>query len=200
MRRLCVLRGKNFISVLSRGSMPSKDIPIKIIKREVPAELLNALFKNLHKQPIIIFRNKWMAALIMSIVLCNAANATVIGPGSAWSFCRKITLSAATPTANFQVKVSLITGQYSNMNVAGNDLRFYDINNNVCSYWIESWNNAATSVVWVNVVTLRLHLFICTTVTLLHLRQATEQPLLIFLMILPHHLALPGQPMPAVVR
>jgi len=133
--------------------MPSKDIPIKIIKREVPAELLNALFKNLHKQPIIIFRNKWMAALIMSIVLCNAANATVIGPGSAWPFCRKITLSAATPAANLQVKISLTVGQYGNINASGNDLRFYDVNNNVCNYWIETWNNAATSVVWVNIVT-----------------------------------------------
>ena len=39
------------------------------------------------------------------------------------------------------------------MNATGNDLRFYDINNNVCNYWIETWNNVGTSTIWVNVVT-----------------------------------------------
>ncbi|MEO8416710.1 MAG: DUF2341 domain-containing protein [Ginsengibacter sp.] len=79
--------------------------------------------------------------------------ATVTGPGAAWGFCRKITLSAATPLADFQVKVTLTTGQYTNMNATGNDLRFYDINNNVCNYWIETWNNAGTSTIWVKVFT-----------------------------------------------
>ncbi|MEO7046937.1 MAG: DUF2341 domain-containing protein, partial [Ferruginibacter sp.] len=153
LRRFCVLDGKNLIAVLSGGSVPSKNIPTKLIKVGSTAELLNALSKNLLKQPLTIFQNKWVSTFIMRMVSYNAANATVTGPGGAWSFCRKITLSAATPTSNFQVKVSLITGQYGNMNVAGNDLRFYDINNNICNYWIESWNNAATSVIWVNVVT-----------------------------------------------
>ena len=41
----------------------------------------------------------------------------------------------------------------ANMNTSGNDLRFYDINNNVCSYWIEIWNNTGTSTIWVKVAT-----------------------------------------------
>ncbi len=89
----------------------------------------------------------------MFLVVADNARASVTGPGPGWGFCRKITLSAATPAANFQVKVSLTAGQYVNMNANGNDLRFYDINNSVCDYWIESWNNAGTSTLWVNVVT-----------------------------------------------
>jgi hypothetical protein len=39
------------------------------------------------------------------------------------------------------------------MNANGNDLRFYDVNNNVCNYWIETWNTGGTSTLWVKVVT-----------------------------------------------
>ncbi|MFI5159266.1 MAG: DUF2341 domain-containing protein [Sphingobacteriales bacterium] len=90
--------------------------------------------------------------LFASILVTQNAHATVTGPGATWGFCRKITLTAATPAANFQVKVILTTGQYTNVNATGNDLRFYDINNNICNYWIETWNNAGTSTIWVNVV------------------------------------------------
>jgi hypothetical protein len=90
--------------------------------------------------------------LVINMTLFSPiANATVTGPGSAWGFYRKVNLSAATSVANFQVKVSLTTGQYANMSANGNDLRFYDINNNVCDYYIETWNNGGTSVIWVKV-------------------------------------------------
>ena len=85
--------------------------------------------------------------LFLAFVECTYA----IGPGPSWQFYRKITLSAATPLANFQVKVTLTTGQYTNMNTSGNDLRFYDANNNVCNYWIETFNTAGTSTIWVKV-------------------------------------------------
>src|SRR5262249_55251908 len=60
-------------------------------------------------------------------------------------------LSAATPLANFQVKLTLAAGQYTNMNATGSDLRFYDANNNVCTYWIEAFNTSGTSTIWVKV-------------------------------------------------
>jgi len=75
------------------------------------------------------------------------------GPGSGWGYYRPITLNPTTPNANYQVKVTLSAGQYSNMNSTGNDLRFYDDANNNCPYWIESWNTSGNSVIWVKVPT-----------------------------------------------
>jgi hypothetical protein len=89
-------------------------------------------------------------AILVNFVFVQFTSA-VTGPGTAWSFCRRITLSPGTPLADFQVKVTLAAGQYTGMNVTGNDLRFYDINNTSCNYWIESWNNTATSTIWVKV-------------------------------------------------
>ena len=81
--------------------------------------------------------------LFLAFVQCTYAT----GPGPAWQFYRKITLSAATPLANFQVKLTLTAGQYTNMKSDGSDLRFYDVNNNVCSYWIEGvFNTTGTSL------------------------------------------------------
>ena len=99
------------------------------------------------------------ALMLTAFLLCSRVTyATVTGPGAAWQFVRKITLSAVTPLANFQVKVSLTTAilgnPYSNIKSDGSDLRFYDINNNSCNYWIEgTFINNGTSTVWVNVPT-----------------------------------------------
>jgi len=94
--------------------------------------------------------------LVATFMSFTQTHAAVTGPGAAWGYCRKITLSAATPVANFQVKITLTTATlgnpYSNINSAGNDLRFYDVNNNLCNYWIESFANNGTSTIWVNVV------------------------------------------------
>ena len=46
------------------------------------------------------------------------------GPGAAWTFYRPITLNPATPSTNFQLKITLTAGQYTNMKVDGSDLRF----------------------------------------------------------------------------
>ena len=76
------------------------------------------------------------------------------GPGASWTNYRGITLSPATPSAFFQVKVTLTTGQYTNMKSDGSDLRFYDNTNTNCSYWIEgAFNTAGTSTIWVKVPT-----------------------------------------------
>ncbi|MBA3830262.1 MAG: DUF2341 domain-containing protein, partial [Taibaiella sp.] len=79
------------------------------------------------------------------------------GPGAAWGFVRSITLNTPTTLANYQVKVTLtiaIMGNpYTNVNATGSDLRFYDNTNTNCPYWIESFNNAGTSIIWVKVVT-----------------------------------------------
>src|SRR5262245_11973132 len=90
--------------------------------------------------------------IILFLAFVKCTYAVPIGPGSAWQFYRKITLSAATPLANFQVKVTLTAGQYTGMNASGSDLRFYDASNNVCNYWIEgTFNTAGTSTIWVKV-------------------------------------------------
>ena len=73
------------------------------------------------------------------------------GPGIPWTKFRNITLSAPTPSANYQVKVTLNAGQYANMQASGNDLRFYDPIAS-CDYWIETWNTSGTSTIWVEVV------------------------------------------------
>jgi hypothetical protein len=79
--------------------------------------------------------------------------ASAQGPGASWLYYRVISLSPATPAANFQVKVSLAAGQYTNMKSDGSDLRFYDESNNNCEYWIEKWNNTGASTIWVKVPT-----------------------------------------------
>jgi Domain of unknown function (DUF2341)/SprB repeat len=150
LRSDCVLESNNFIPCRSGNLKHNIDQQTLPILKSQPGNQLT----NIHqfKQSSFINPNKWLVAFIMTMIIGNAANAAITGPGTAWAFCRKVTLSAATPANNFQVKITLTAGQYANMNAAGNDLRFYDINNNVCNYWIESWNNAGSSVVWVNVV------------------------------------------------
>jgi hypothetical protein len=90
--------------------------------------------------------------IILFLAFVQTIYAGPTGPGAAWTSVRKITLSAATPLANFQVKLTLTAGQYTNMKSDGSDLRFYDINNNICSYWIEgAFNTSGTSTIWVKV-------------------------------------------------
>ena len=81
--------------------------------------------------------------------------ALAAGPGVGWSYQRTITLSAGTPSANFQVMVQLVgAAQHANMNATdGKDLRFYDATDTQADYWIETWNPAGTSTIWVEVPT-----------------------------------------------
>ncbi|WKZ29718.1 MAG: DUF2341 domain-containing protein [Candidatus Dojkabacteria bacterium] len=69
------------------------------------------------------------------------------------SFERKLTLSAATPLNDYQVRIVLNTGNfdYSKAKSDGADIRFYDVTGTKMNYWVESWNPAGNSVVWVKV-------------------------------------------------
>jgi hypothetical protein len=93
--------------------------------------------------------------LLVNLVFTQFTNASVTGPGSSWQYCRRITLSPVTTATNFQVKIVLSTATlgnpYSNIKTDGSDLRFYDINNNLCNYWIENWTNTGNSTIWVKV-------------------------------------------------
>lgn len=91
--------------------------------------------------------------LLLNLGFTPDTSASVTGPGAAWQFCRRISLSPVTPTADLQVKVTLAAGQYTNMKSDISDLRFYDINNNLCNYWIETWANTGASTIWVKILT-----------------------------------------------
>ena len=112
--------------------------------------MLNSLLVN---KRVMKTKRVYPLAVLVLLLICGSALAQ--GPGTGWSYYRQTSLSPATPSANFQVKVTLTTAilgnPYTHINSAGNDLRFYDNSNNACNYWIETWNNAATSVIWVNV-------------------------------------------------
>jgi len=96
--------------------------------------------------------NIFFAILILGI---SSKTHAVNGPGPSWQYCRIVALSPVTPAADFQVKVTLTTATmgnpYTNINSDGSDLRFYDVNDNLCNYWIESWDNTGTSILWVKV-------------------------------------------------
>ena len=72
-----------------------------------------------------------------------------------WKYRRPITLSPATPEADYQVKVELTTSNfdYSKAETNGQDIRFYDTSGNSLNYWIEKWDVGGTSTIWVKVAT-----------------------------------------------
>ncbi len=69
------------------------------------------------------------------------------------SYYRNITLSPVTDQADLQVKVTLNSGNftYANANSNGDDLRFIDSSGTLQDYWIERWDVAGNSIVWVQV-------------------------------------------------
>ena len=95
-------------------------------------------------------------ALLLTLVFAQFSYA-VTGPGASWLYVRKITLSSPTPSANFQVKVTLTTAifgnPYTHIRADGNDILFYDGNNISNSYYLDTWTNAGTSTIWVKVPT-----------------------------------------------
>jgi len=64
------------------------------------------------------------------------------GPLCNWKYQRAISLSPATPEADYQVKVELneTNFNYSKAKADGDDLRFYQTNGTKLNYWIESWD------------------------------------------------------------
>ncbi|MBK7172939.1 MAG: DUF2341 domain-containing protein [Bacteroidales bacterium] len=91
--------------------------------------------------------------LLLALVSFSPKWLNAQGPGASWTYYRVVGLSPATSLANQQVEVTLSSGEYTNMKSDGSDLRFYDYANNNCEYWIESWNTAGTSTIWVKVPT-----------------------------------------------
>ncbi|MFX0104976.1 MAG: DUF2341 domain-containing protein [Candidatus Hodarchaeota archaeon] len=66
---------------------------------------------------------------------------------------REITLTPATPESDYQIRVDLNLSNfnYSKAKSDGSDIRFYDLSQNILDYWIESWNPAGNSIIWVKI-------------------------------------------------
>jgi hypothetical protein len=111
-------------------------------------------FRKLMPKLLSRFSRLGLAAILLAAALFASLGVTPVlaGPGAGWTYQRLITLSAATPANNFQIRVQIT--DHSNMNPAdGRDLRFYDANDVQADFWIETWNTAGTSTVWVEVPT-----------------------------------------------
>jgi len=80
---------------------------------------------------------------------------TVSAAPSGWKYERPITLTPATPVADYQIMIELDNDNfdYSKADPEGDDIRFYDTGDNKLSYWIETWDNTGTSIIWVKVPT-----------------------------------------------
>jgi hypothetical protein len=93
--------------------------------------------------------------IVVTLILGFVPDATAQGPGVGWQYYRTIALSPVTPSAGFQLKITLSTATlgnpYASINTNGSDLRFYDNNDVNCNYWIETWNTSGNSVIWVKV-------------------------------------------------
>ncbi|MCX6223244.1 MAG: DUF2341 domain-containing protein, partial [Bacteroidia bacterium] len=106
--------------------------------------------------PVLLSKSKRFLGMlkiliVFGVFLAGAPQVHAQGPGASWPYYRPISLSPVTPATNFQVKVTLTSGQYTNMKTDGSDLRFYsnlDVN---CEYWIETWNTGGTSTIWVKI-------------------------------------------------
>ena len=89
-------------------------------------------------------------SLLISLLLMVS-----VASSQTWTRSRPVTLAPATTVANYQVKVTLTTAlmgnPYASMKNDGSDIRFYDASYTPCSYWIETFNNTGTSIIWVKV-------------------------------------------------
>ncbi|MFC1586971.1 DUF2341 domain-containing protein, partial [Planctomycetota bacterium] len=72
-----------------------------------------------------------------------------------WKYKKMISLAPVTPEDDYQVMVALTNANfdYSHAQAAGQDVRFFDDNYNLLSYWIEKWNDTGNSTIWVKVPT-----------------------------------------------
>ena len=69
-------------------------------------------------------------------------------------YLRPITLAPATSEIDYQIKIDLTPSNfgYSKTKTNGEDIRFFDENDNPLNYWIEDWNGAGgISTIWVKV-------------------------------------------------
>ena len=95
---------------------------------------------------------------------CNTADIVIITTGLSnngggdWRYRKPITITGSTAGAqsDYQVRVTLTTAEmenpYSNIKADGSDIRFTKSDGTTeLPYWIESWNNAGTSYIWVKI-------------------------------------------------
>lgn len=70
---------------------------------------------------------------------------------STWQYFQTINLNASTLAPDYQVKITLTTGNfdYSKSKSDGSDIRFADLNDNIINYFIETWNSTGDSVIWI---------------------------------------------------
>jgi len=71
-----------------------------------------------------------------------------------WLYYRDISISPATSLNNYQVKIELNPGNfdYANAQENGDDIRFFDLlGETKFDYWIEGWNTAGISEIWVEI-------------------------------------------------
>ncbi|MCP4573637.1 MAG: DUF2341 domain-containing protein [bacterium] len=105
---------------------------------------------------------------IMPTSMLMIAIITTTGMGLAetdeWEYHRPVTLSPATPLGDFQVRIAfdVLSFDYSKARPDGADIRFYDLNDNKLSYWIENYDPTGTSAFWVKIpttgtTTIRMH-------------------------------------------
>lgn len=69
-------------------------------------------------------------------------------------YLKTITLAPATPEVDYQIKIELAPSNfgYSKTKTNGEDIRFFDENDNPLNYWIEDWDGAGrVSTVWVKI-------------------------------------------------
>ena len=94
------------------------------------------------------------AEVIASQSLILDYQATFAAP-ELWAHHHSIDLASATPADNHVVGVTLTEGvngfNHANAQTNGEDVRFYDSAGNALDYYIDYWNDAGESLVWVEV-------------------------------------------------
>jgi len=68
-------------------------------------------------------------------------------------YVRIITLNSTIPEDDYQIKVELSSTNfdYSKAETNGEDIRFFDEDDNPLSFWIEEWNSEGVSIIWIKV-------------------------------------------------
>ena len=69
-------------------------------------------------------------------------------------YLRPITLAPATPEIDYQVRIELTSSDfgYAKAKANGEDIRFFDKNDNPLDYWIEDWDGPGrVSIIWVKI-------------------------------------------------
>ena len=100
---------------------------------------------------------------LSSDVLANKSAISNLSSGEGnWKYKRNISLSINTSLSNYQILLSLNTSNfnYSNANISGNDIRFYQISGTPLDYWIENWNSTGESKVWIEVKNINTSLLV----------------------------------------